>query len=216
MPRPRASNRAYVDSCPIFITSALVRLALADSASSSTLHQFPRLPGAQLRYSLRCGPDSLPAALLIPRQPVTLAPAPRWIPAQTIPLCFDYIQRPTRGTPSRRWWFSCPARKCGRRCLHLYLPDRAQRFRCARCCHLCYESSQVARLADALHARGLPPGRASLDNLAAIADVLATPGVPPLPLSVWPALWRWSQIGEGGGKWAHVRSRRTIPEITPH
>jgi hypothetical protein len=60
------------------------------------------------------------------------------------------IRLKTTPTPTgkARWWATCPVMLngvlCGRRVLHLYLPDRARLFGCRTCHHLTYTSCQYS------------------------------------------------------------------------
>lgn len=190
----RRAPARLVSDCLLVITPVLLRLP---EPADLRVYQFSRLPGAQIRYSVRLGVDGLPEAVILPRQPVVLAPEPRWIPEQVVSCCSTAMHNPCSGL-RRQWWFVCPSENCCRRCGGLYLPDGADRWLCSLCHRLTYDQKIYQCLYRELRRRGLP--RSAYSDLGAIVAALTAPGSPPPPISVWPTLLRWSQIGEGGGK----------------
>lgn len=128
-------------------------------------------PACQLRYQILHDPSGLPCSVSIPRQPVSLAPTPIWIPAQSFSLLPVLLHQlnPCPGQPlpayfrsayCRRYCFQCPAPRCRRR--H---PERNRQLR-ERVCSLVLP---------------LPVPRSSLSSSA--ASSAASPALSPAALT---------------------------------
>lgn len=67
-----------------------------------------------------------------------------------------------------RWWFTCPALGCGRRCGVLYLPPGGNVYACRKCYRLAYASQRETlpdrRLRKANKIRGRLEGKAGMAN----------------------------------------------------